>query len=65
MGGAPRFSQDQFLAVKLAAADLLQAHNLCSAIPPHERTPFENDIAQMGRKRLERISGSEQGEPKA
>lgn len=49
-------NQDEFLAVKLAAADLLQAHKICSNIPPAQRTPFENDIAQMGRKRLERIA---------
>ena len=39
-----------------AAKKLLSDHRLCSAIPASERTPWQNDIAQMGRKRLERVA---------
>lgn len=55
---APSMTPDQLLATQLAAADLLQAHELCSQIPPAKRTPLENAVANMGRNRLRLIASA-------
>lgn len=54
-----KLTQDQFLAAVLAASDLLDAHKVCSAIPPSKRTQMENDLAQLGLECLKRIAQQE------